>query len=424
MLTTMPTAASPTPLAVSRKPARPGTERVLNAAELAEADQLGLRLANELAALVQEAPAVARTARTLAQHLGIDRNICQKILAAGQMNMTGVECLIRVPGTRSLYVLIEAAREKGFPKPVLKSLTLSVDRFAAFLAETTETQQGLREAVANAAAEAERGKNADPLDARRRLFEAGVDLLGQDTEAQIVIRFHRPSPENTDELESVLASATLGRRSYTGWPTLAYKRNTFSDKAVLHRGLPSDASVLLEEFSTPSLLVKMEPATDSLIYTIDPTLMKKNEIDVVTATRSSLFPHPRFQESPILFYCVHCTIPVRKVLIYDLLHHSIARECIGSFIASGWGATMGENPRREWYRRLPGIHALQVLGPASEAMDVPVEAWPRLGELTRYIFDLLGWRAEEFITHRAEVEYPVCGAYYTTMFDFSTHEPA
>ena len=48
--------------------------------------------------------------------------------------------------------------------------------------------------------------------------------------------------------------------------------------------------------------------------------------------------------------------------------------------------------------------------------QVATDANPRHEELTRAMFDRLGWRRDDFIGYRAEVEYPLWGGAYFAVF--------
>jgi len=48
--------------------------------------------------------------------------------------------------------------------------------------------------------------------------------------------------------------------------------------------------------------------------------------------------------------------------------------------------------------------------------QVATGANPRHEELTRAMFDRLGWRRDDFIGYRAEVEYPLWGGAYFAVF--------
>src|SRR5262245_43229430 len=99
--------------------------------QLAKLDALGQRLAAELRAVVRAVPLEHRSVRGMAEYFGVDRNLCQRALAAADSSRRGIETLVRLPSARQLVAFVDAAERKGIESRAARSLRQAIQSYEA-----------------------------------------------------------------------------------------------------------------------------------------------------------------------------------------------------------------------------------------------------------------------------------------------------
>lgn len=410
-----------------------GPVRALNTEEVALAASAARHLAGSLRALAMWAPPEARKVRALAAMLGIDQSLAQRALAGAQPETPEILTLMRVPGVEGLRLLAQAARERGCPGHIVEGLEMAAGRFGEVISLLAGSHARLRARVEATLGEdrtagvdrPEHGQEGE----REGMFRAAAELAGVWEDFYGAISMMAPQSESPGTMTGLTASVHAGVRGRPGGMPFSV---TFADRLdARDEGGPSRVTrvlgdsgtgpggTLLTAFSTDPLpVVTANAGAQSVTQVVDPeALYGANAVDVAVATRRGPMPIPRMQATPTQSAAVQVRTPSRRLVLDFWVHRDLApvrMPQVGAFI---YQPGMPLDPALAWYNRLPGTPVLQVLGEGLG--NAGSDAWVRLGELTGFLFDLAGWRAEEFIGFRCDVRYPVWCTAYVLWMDYS-----
>ena len=104
------------------------------------------------------------------------------------------------------------------------------------------------------------------------------------------------------------------------------------------------------------------------------------------------------------------------------MHRDLARTCIPALDTHLWRPDFAQQTGDRWQTRFAASPTLQLLGPGPHRAAPP--AWPRMLDLTRYLFERLGRDPREYIGFRCEVDHPIWRAGYCVSFDFTRPQSA
>src|SRR5690606_17622437 len=106
-----------------------------------------------------------------------------------------------------------------------------------------------------------------------------------------------------------------------------------------------------------------------------------------------------------------------RALIFDVyLHREMARRAIPQLDLYLWSPGLDQSLSDVWFDALETSTPLQLLGPGPRRCESA--AFVRHADLTRSVFEKLGYDAGEFVGFRCEVAFPMWGGAYAISFDF------
>lgn len=417
--------------------------RQLSGEERASADEVARRLRLELRGLVELLPEAERGASAMARALEIDRNTCQRIVAATARGDADAQVLVQLPGIMGLRQFLDALARRfpGIqPEQAIAGGRAAVGRFEKLIDDLAGSQRKLRERL-----ELDRERDGahvpapDDASARRALFRAAVDVVGRWSETRLTMRIIRPVPGDPMHTENIRMTGHVGHVSrpvavplevYSATPENLVERTPGGSAGDRPAFQTLDASqkvgdtpgFLMTRFCTTPLPRVTSRATESrVIHAIDESAAPGEPSDIFVADRrAGVDKHPASQRPAMGEVSTIMNFPARRFVMDVYLHRDIARRCIPAMevhIASPWA---GSAMLSRWSTRLPGGPRLEVLGQGLQ--NAASEAYPRFAEVAREMFASVGWDADEFIGYRVDVAYPVWRGAYCMLFDFTGNE--
>jgi hypothetical protein len=417
--------------------------RPLLATELAAVEGVGQRLSSELARLVRWIPAHSRSVRTMAAFLDVDRNTCQRIIAAVHPSVGGMEAFIRLPGVKPLRGVVVQARARRAPAELVAGLVAALDQLESVTRQRGESLARLKARVESALAvgsqeQARAGGGVGAvgeLAQRRSLFLEHAQLLGRRMRASCLVTAIGPHADDPAMVEQAWVRGMVGVRLQPGGAPLSLGIASTDRGRAAQGGLATfnplgqragkgerTAALVPELSSAPLPTMTTRGPAGSLVTVLDPVAAGGDEMDVAFATRISHVQHPTLA-SPEVFHTSSVMLTPTARLVFDVyLHRSLAIASVPACGAFQYTMSMSDDIGENWPFRLPGTYRLSLLG--AGLGQAGCEAWEGHAAATRYLFGQTGWRADDYVGHRLDVEYPLWGSSLYQWFDFrSAAEP-
>lgn len=367
----------------------------------------------------------------MAEFLGIDRNLCQRVLAAAKSD--GLAFLAQTPSPAQLQRLVEGAGLKGFDADRLSGLRSAIDAYSEAVLQSEAApgafRRRIKELLERSHSEtADSGQTFSPLET---LHRAAVGVAGCELEARVNLALMWP---RSDIRMGVNVLMFQGHVGYSAGPRAMPMVVQFADWKSNPDGTPLAESmfgeagtesrrVLLHDFCS-SPLPKLVPSgsADSCEHVIELQRAETGErATVFTAIGTVQDPHPLLDElDRIRSFNAHMRLPSRRFLFDVFLHRSLASACVPSAAVKAWSPNIHLNPAGDWANVIPGGPRLELLPPNINAMTT--DAWDRHLALIQRGFALAAKDPSEFVGYRLDAHMPVWGAHYVIAFDF-THAP-
>ncbi len=416
--------------------------RSLTPEERTQADEVAQRLRLELRGLVELLPVAERGASAMARALEIDRNTCQRIVAATGRDEADASMLVQLPGVAGLRQFTEAMSRR-FPgsesASAIAGVGAAVDKFDKVIDQLAGSQRKLRERLdidrLADGVDATSPGPSDSLAVRRSLFRAAVDVVGRWSDTRVSARIIRPVPNDPMHTENIRMTGHVGHLSrsvsvplevYSSAPEELIENDGAAGPAFrsldARQGVGDTPGFLLREFCThPLPRVTSRAAGARMIHAIDEMGTPGQASDIFVADRrAGRDKHPATQHPAIGEVSTIMNFPARRFVMDIFLHREIARRCIPSLEVHLSPLQSGSMLLSRWSTKIPGGPRLELLGTGVERIDT--DAYPRHADVVRGLFTSMGWNADEFVGYRCDVAYPIWRAAYCMLFDFTGNE--
>ncbi len=426
--------------------------RPLTQDERTLADEVARRLRLELRGLVEFLSEQERGASAMARALEIDRNTCQRIVAATGRGEADASMLVQLPGIVGLRQFMEAMGKRfpgGEAAAAIAGVGAAVDKFEKVIDEMAGSQRKLRERLdmdrvggAMAFDTVGTAGPSDNLAVRRSLFRAAVDIVGRWSETRLSVRVIRPVPGDPMHTENIRMTGHVGHMAraisvplevYSGVPEQLVENEgkTGKGEKVAFQSLDARQSVgdtpgfLMQKFcSQPLPRVTSRAAGAKVVHAIDEMGTPGQASDIFVADRrAGRDKHPATQHPAIGEVSTIMNYPARRFVMDVFLHRDIARRCIPSLEVHLSPLPSGTMVLSRWSTKIPGGPRLELLGAPGQTWDqLATDAYVRHAELVKTLFETIGWDASEFVGYRCDVAYPIWRAAYCMLFDFTGSE--
>lgn len=405
--------------------------------EQAWAARVGRRLRAEFNTLLGTLPSHERTGAGLERVLGMNRAVAYRLLAALGAS-DDLETLMRLPGVEGLRTCTVAARRiaGADAEAIVSAADSAIDDFQELIRAVGGSHARLCARIrAPLAGAAPAGKSMPPgrrEDVRRALHESIKTLSGRSVAARMSVSIIRPSAENPRECEYVHARAYIGFRAVSGglplvlasWVTVP-DNNTGRMPGLDYcdlSGMPlegRETTGLLEEFcSSPLPIVASRDTTGRLVQVLDHLRAAPGtSMDAVIAYRlPNVGPIPSLNDPPVFLESTNLTVPAEHLVADLYVHRDLAQGAMPSLSVFLGRGTGGCDIIDRWHEQVDGAPVLGLLG--TGLGNSYSGAWDRHGELTRRLFDELGWDPVEFVGYRNEERWPLWNCDYIMALDY------
>lgn len=405
--------------------------REIDTDTIERAEAIGQRLAGELRAVVNTMPSDSRRIRAMADRLGVNRNICQRVLKAIRAGQDGSATLLALPGVEGLLKFSQGAKRSGCDPEQIESLVAAIDQFASLIQDSGGSHARLQFLLEEAMCEPQlvlTGSASNQALIRKHLFLGASALLGSEMNAHVLIVAIRPSPGDATQLEVAGVTGFIDEQLQPNAQPLTVAFSHFgqgedeskpSYQALGESGLLGQASLLEKLCSSPIPRVTSRRGKESIVHMIDPEQSdRKTPFTVAIGNRLSTMKNPAYLDVKVLNVAARIRNPTRR-LVYDVyLHRSIAAMSVPSLVSFLWHPALSEDPVESWHERLPDDNHIALLGRGIG--NAACNAWDKHVQATQHLFESLDWAPNEYIAHRIDIPFPLWGAWYYFSMDFHT----
>ncbi len=418
--------------------------------DLASLDQIGRRLRDELgqalAALVARS-GDWRSPAHVHRLLGVDKTLCQRVIAAAAHRGIDREVLLRCPGVEGLRAVVSALARAGLDAGVVSGVEAATDQFQGVLRRLGVSQSGLARRLGAGAGGTGGGAggsggvaavpgavdSASTAEARERAFLANAQVLGHASESTVTVFAYRPNPENPTRLQSTAVRGVFGYRARRGAVPMVVSwggdREMLLDAAMRTldgaRQLGKTPGTLMSKYCSQPL-PEVSARTSGLmqVLTIDQECTSRGRaIDVVVASHTpDSMPHPTLDTPPHLEVWSQVVTPTRRSVLDVWVHRSLAQSGLPSLGLYVTTAAIGLGRGRDWTNRVASDTRLELLGEGLGQAATPV--WDRHPELLTDLFGAVGWTADEMVGFRCQQDHPLVGTSQCFALDFEPRTPA
>lgn len=392
---------------------------------LSSAQKVAERLRVDLLRVVDHLPETARSMSGMARHLGVDRNLAQRVLLVAKATAPGPELLEKSPGIDALNAFARSLKSKGARKESLVSLEQAIAAFEVLIEQAGRSHAALARRIRQARRSEWSHLSCDSTfdrDLRESMHRNAAEWCGESTDCALHVFFANLSPDDRTRIDVAMVNGLIGYTARPPAPPLTIMADASGNGKfeTMHRTplLPRGSQTVLWPFTTRPLGVITHNASPrGLLTVIDPAIASQGrKVDYVTGIRPvssepNTFLVPPYDHDNTM----RVRRPARHLLMDVFMHRDLiarARPGVGTFFPG----LQWPMPRENWWSHsLPQHARLELIG--ENLGPIRTEAYPRHEELVRSMFESLEWPAAEFIGHRLSVPFPVWGTDYRIWFD-------
>ena len=414
--------------------------------DLHQVDRALRRLHEHVRGLIDVLPGEARSATGLARHLDVDRTTCQRLVYIASRPYTGLYILERLPGTRALRQLVDAARRVTDPSAALTIAAVAefeaaVERLDQVISATASSQSALLRRLAATSRPLPHTPHIhhdSHTAAPQQLHHAAAEITGRHSDLWTAIYAYFPVQDDPNHLDVGRVHGLIGHHARPGAVPLTFHNfSSRDDDDTTHtdnfRPLhttdddhttpdPATPSMVIPSFSSnPPPIVRAKQPGEYLVQSIDQSPHRgAKPVDLMLGTRNRM-PHPALQPPRIEEVWAMINFPARRLLFDVYLHRDLARTCIPALDIHLWRPDFAAHIGDRWQTRLDSPATLQILGQGLKNAHSP--HYTRHAELTQHLFQHLDADPDRFVGYRCCVEYPLWRTGYCMSFDFNTATP-
>lgn len=398
--------------------------------EIGRIEYVGCRVQAELCRLIHCLPEYARSVRSMARFLEVDRNVAQRVISAAQPGLRGLDVVLRLPGMSGLNGLCRAAAAKRMPEEVVRSVTAAVSQLSESIEQFGGSLARAKTLIGVAVVSGRTAADRSELDVRRFMHDDAIRLLDQGMSVRSLITAVGPREADPETVEQAWVTSMVGLRVGNSPTPIPLAIGT-TDRAGPAGGEPAVFRPLsgredgrqrpvttVESLSSrPLPVVTTRGPRGAVVAAIDPVRAASAQpLTVSVATRISHFENPYLRQ-PKVFHTSALIMTPAKRLVFDVyLHRSLAPPCIPSVGAFHYAMSFSDDIEENWPFRVPGVYSLRALG--SNGLDQAAsEAWDKHAEAAEFLFSSTGWDPRQYIGHRLDCAFPIWGLNYCMWFD-------
>lgn len=370
------------------------------------------RVRGAFAELLSEIGADSDTPTALALRLGINKTLAwrvAKLVAAGERSAV----LEHLPRSEGLEILLSACRRLSASPGTLKAAKEAV----AALERIVETHAGDRETLDMMLASNGEGGPQSALEGRRLAYLGNSSIFGVQARTRFALAVEAPSAADASRIDFALLGGLIGlRRLRTDTSVPLFIQHSYHDDGspLNNAGTPLDTATahgsgmpLVGEFCT----AEASELAAFRAHTMTRYELKSGPVGNTAAMNwvfgwidrgfGSIYRDERneFGESS-----VRNSVPAERMVCDLLVHRDLPLPPPQAFLYGQLGAGLGYPYAGRERDLLPIAERVESLGRFPPTIGTP--AVPRYGEMLRRVMTVGGWRVEEFVGYRLEMQYP------------------
>jgi len=369
-----------------------------------------------LVAVLEAAGVDATKTRESARLLNLNRGIVWRLSRAVGAE-DDVTAAMHLPGQVGLERFLEACRGRGVSDVLLSTAREAVLTFHDVADQHSGDKRTLEILLANAGVQT---TSADLEGARRAMFEGGCAVWGVRAEVRLRAMFLTPNAADPTMLDQADVAGCVGLRRLrpVPWP-MSYKA-VYTDQGASdapveepiemagENGGAASSLPLLREFCVPRDLsvvaVRTQRATRHELQVM-PEGGKEATTCVFGAVHRKIYSARSTPECRLAGALVVMDTPVERVIFDTFVHKSLDMPMAPQvLLVDRLTRPHGYNLDEIESEALPIEAAQRRLGPGAAGAVTPYIPWyPRMLER---VFARLGYKSDEFISHRMEMVYP------------------
>lgn len=375
---------------------------------------LGARAA--LTELIAAIDGDASRPQDLSRRFGINRNMAWKLSRLIRAD-DPVPLIGHLPGTSGLRILLDTCARHGASSAACTAVREAVDGLDTVVRRHAGDRAGLDMLLTSMATGDDAVDVQEP--ARRQAFVGNASIWGVQARLQFGLHVQRPSADDPDAIDATAVTGLLGfqrLRPTARWPLMRLQGLTRDADGRLHStkvhplaaDAAPDAPPLLPAFSSlpPSRLARVE-RDDAVLWELrEGAVGRTGLVDCVFGRRApNLASQYADHEGDAGWITLPLFTPVEAMQLDVLVHRDLSfADAVPSVHLLSRLEGHEEAPLSDDTR-----HELPVAGRRLDLGSPPAMSSPasvRHAELTAWVLDHLGARAEEFRAWRLVLSYP------------------
>lgn len=402
------------------------TQQTQVSAELAQhIAALGQGFVGTLEPILAELAPASSGPVALAKELGLDKVLCSRLLKAVRKSRDPLATVHQIPGPDPLARFLRAAKKRGVSAERITAAEAHLARFKDFVRHEVGDRGALEALISTWLPEARRDFE---LRRKQAAFRAMSQLRGVSMRVRLSSVFLAPSAE-AGRLDLVWLMGYFGLvrlrpGGRMGFGTKRYVETGETPRTPLTLdGVPGEFPVgyRLDEFChAPAAAIKTRLVGEYAHYELDGHRIGPNsEVDLILAelNRSELPSCVPRASGRKAHFSAEISTPTRSLIFDAFVHKDVYQRQAPELrlYDRSAGATGDINDPQNELHRLDLAESVLPLG--SDPANFRADSIASYSELTREVFERVGWNAGDFRGFRAAIDYPLLGSQTALVFD-------
>ncbi len=384
---------------------------------LAHIRAVGARVRTELRVLLNQVPDEHAPVSALSRWINVNRSVCHRSVAAARVEGDAADVLRELPGVDGLEQFVQGFLSRGIDPVICARGASAVEDYKKLIGRSGGSQSKLVRMIEGLQRDEAAGSfedlGSETMLLRQRWHELAVQMTGLESETLVVIHAVRMASDEPRQYDWAGLSGNLGiTRRQKHLPIVMIRRHVHGPTNEGYQSLrgkpmePGQTRMLIPEFCSsplPQVVTRHYPA--HLVQLIDPSQNAADPLDVIIGQRI-LATEAKERRKDGHKFTMLPRVPAKRLVMDVHLHDSVPRGSrIGGRQFFAGSVSLAGNPAERWFDRLDDLPTPRTLGRG--LLDTDCAGNPRHQEMTRWIFDQVGWNPDEFTGYRMDVRMPL-----------------
>lgn len=387
--------------------------------------EVGRQLAQSFQRLLDGTESRPSAPKDVARTYGMNAVFAQR-LAAALKRTDPLATLQQIPGPEPLRRLIEAARKKGVPEPLLEQATAANDAFQHIIRHVAGDRSGLDAIIAAWLPEA---RARIDNDAKQSAYRGMRQLKGIAANTVFFTCFIHPGGPGQPRHDQLILRGHMGLRCVRPGAPLTLSIRTGSTRPTPVESIggvsvrENPRSILIDEFCCGlPLELSCHEIGDAAVYTFDwgdaVGISSARDIVLGELTRGFFRPScPPDSPRPRSGVTHGISVPAAVYFFDMILHKDVFPGRDPKMRVLELGESGAADPNDE-SREFEGLDTTDTVDPMGIGFQrLRTQDIPNYVELLEHACRKLGWNPAEMRCYRTRIEYPIFGSQVRMAFD-------